>query len=70
MSEHLWAVVLAAGEGRRLAALTERLHGVPVPKQFAADAGWSDLGSPDRVFSALGRTGELGSLEERLRAAV
>ena len=32
----LWAIVLAAGEGTRLAALTEALHGREVPKQFAA----------------------------------
>jgi mannose-1-phosphate guanylyltransferase len=33
--EHLWAIVLAAGEGKRLAALTRALHGATVPKQFA-----------------------------------
>ena len=32
----LWAIVLAAGEGTRLAALTSALHGREVPKQFAA----------------------------------
>jgi mannose-1-phosphate guanylyltransferase len=34
-----WAIVLAAGEGTRLSALTEALHGRPVPKQFAALCG-------------------------------
>jgi mannose-1-phosphate guanylyltransferase len=33
--DRLWAVVLAAGEGTRLAALTRSLYGAPVPKQFA-----------------------------------
>lgn len=31
----LWAIILAAGEGRRLAALTRAWHGQPRPKQFA-----------------------------------
>lgn len=35
----LWAIVLAAGEGTRLAALTAAVHGRPVPKQFAAIHG-------------------------------
>ncbi|HEY5283860.1 MAG TPA: hypothetical protein VIM14_13795, partial [Polyangia bacterium] len=34
--ENLWAIVLAAGEGTRLAALTRALHGFDMPKQFAA----------------------------------
>jgi mannose-1-phosphate guanylyltransferase len=33
--DRLWAVVLAAGEGTRLAALTRTLYGTAVPKQFA-----------------------------------
>jgi mannose-1-phosphate guanylyltransferase len=33
---HLWAIVLAAGEGMRLSAVTAALHGRAVPKQFAA----------------------------------
>ena len=32
----LWAIVLAAGEGKRLAQVTRRLYGWDVPKQFAA----------------------------------
>jgi mannose-1-phosphate guanylyltransferase len=34
--ENLWAVVLAAGEGSRMAPLTRALYGHEVPKQFAA----------------------------------
>jgi mannose-1-phosphate guanylyltransferase len=34
--ENLWAVVLAAGEGSRMAALTRALYGRELPKQFAA----------------------------------
>ena len=34
-SNHAWAVVLAAGAGSRLAPLTRRLYGYPLPKQFA-----------------------------------
>src|SRR4051812_33488561 len=30
-----WAIVLAGGEGTRLAALTRAIHGRDVPKQFA-----------------------------------
>ncbi|HEY0714105.1 MAG TPA: sugar phosphate nucleotidyltransferase [Polyangia bacterium] len=33
---HLWAIVLAAGEGTRMAALTTALHGRAIPKQFAS----------------------------------
>lgn len=32
----LWAVVLAGGQGRRLAVLTRAIYGEPRPKQFAA----------------------------------
>src|SRR5689334_11977026 len=32
----LWAIVLAGGEGKRLAALTRAVYGRDVPKQFAA----------------------------------
>lgn len=38
-SDRLWAVVLAAGEGSRLATLTRLLYGRDVPKQFAALLG-------------------------------
>jgi mannose-1-phosphate guanylyltransferase len=33
---HEWAIVLAAGEGQRLARVTRALYGHDVPKQFAA----------------------------------
>ena len=35
----LWAIVLAAGEGTRLASVTRALYGREVPKQFAALTG-------------------------------
>jgi mannose-1-phosphate guanylyltransferase len=34
--DHLWAIVLAAGEGRRLSSLTRDARGVPVPKQYCS----------------------------------
>jgi mannose-1-phosphate guanylyltransferase len=34
--DRTWAIVLAAGEGRRLAPLTRALYGHDLPKQFAA----------------------------------
>ena len=40
---NLWAVILAAGEGSRLASLTRNLYGRPVPKQFATLAGERSL---------------------------
>ena len=33
--KHLWAIILAAGEGKRLAPLTRTLYGWELPKQFA-----------------------------------
>lgn len=41
--DRLWAIVLAAGEGKRLAPLTERLYGGALPKQFAVLAGERSL---------------------------
>jgi mannose-1-phosphate guanylyltransferase len=38
-----WAVVLAGGDGTRLATLTEALHSRPIPKQFACIAGRESL---------------------------
>ncbi len=40
---HLWAVVLAGGEGARLSPLTRRLYGEPRPKQFAILTGGKSL---------------------------
>jgi mannose-1-phosphate guanylyltransferase len=34
--QHTWAIVLAAGNGTRLASLTRDAHGATVPKQFCA----------------------------------
>ena len=38
-----WSIVLAAGDGARLAPLTRLLYGRPVPKQFATLRGGSSL---------------------------
>src|SRR5262245_29152750 len=32
--EHLWALILAGGDGTRLQALTRRISGAPIPKQY------------------------------------
>lgn len=40
---HVWAVVLAAGEGKRLAGLTTAIYGYPLPKQFAVLDGRRSL---------------------------
>src|SRR5262249_21067056 len=40
---HLWAIVLAGGEGVRLQPLTRELYGEPRPKQFAALTGHATL---------------------------
>ena len=37
--ERPWALVLAGGEGRRLRALTQRIAGAPIPKQYCRIAG-------------------------------
>lgn len=51
---NLWSIVLAAGEGRRMAKLTRALYGREVPKQFAAldDSEQSFL---QRTMSRVGR---------------
>jgi mannose-1-phosphate guanylyltransferase len=36
MQRRLWAIVLAGGEGTRLAEMTRRLYGCALPKQFVA----------------------------------
>ncbi len=38
-----WAIILAGGEGRRLAAYTRRLAGRPIPKQFCRLLGRTTL---------------------------
>jgi mannose-1-phosphate guanylyltransferase len=56
----VWAIVLAAGEGTRLAAVTRRLYGRDLPKQFAALTGPRTLlqMTMDRIASLVppGRT--------------
>lgn len=42
-SDHLWAIVLAGGDGARLLPLTRALHGWDVPKQYARLAGRRSL---------------------------
>lgn len=37
--KHIWVVVLAAGDGRRVSALTADDHGRPVPKQYSTLGG-------------------------------
>lgn len=39
LRRHTWAIVLAGGDGTRLADLTAALHGRPTPKQFAMIGG-------------------------------
>lgn len=41
--DHVWTVVLAAGDGTRLRPLTRALHGEDLPKQFAVIAGRRSL---------------------------
>jgi mannose-1-phosphate guanylyltransferase len=43
MGGNLWAVILAAGEGARLASLTQKLYGTALPKQFAVLRGEASL---------------------------
>ena len=52
--EDLWAIVLAAGEGQRLAHVTQILYGRPIPKQFAALDGTRTL-----LQSTMDRIGDL-----------
>lgn len=50
-----WVIVLAGGEGRRLAPLTAALYGRPVPKQFAVLDGRESL-LRSTLMRALGLT--------------
>lgn len=40
---NLWALVLAGGDGRRLQALTRRITGAPIPKQYCRLLGGRSL---------------------------
>jgi len=43
LGTHTWALVLAAGEGRRLSSLTTDANGITVPKQFCSLEGGPSL---------------------------
>jgi mannose-1-phosphate guanylyltransferase len=55
---HVWPLILAAGEGRRLQTLTRNSAGAHVPKQFC-----SLLGGPSLLHDALSRAGSIGPRE-------
>lgn len=55
---HNWALVLAAGEGRRLQVLTTTVSGIKVPKQFC-----SLHGGPSLLHDALRRAAEVAPVE-------
>src|SRR5262245_46382528 len=38
-SDHLWALVLAGGDGTRLQAITRLITGAPIPKQYCRIIG-------------------------------
>jgi mannose-1-phosphate guanylyltransferase len=42
-NQHLWAVILAAGEGKRVKDLTRDRRGLPAPKQYSLIDGGSTL---------------------------
>lgn len=48
--DHIWAIVLAGGEGTRLGDLTRSAEGSRIPKQF-----WSPDGGPTLVARAIAR---------------
>lgn len=62
--DHLWALVLAAGEGTRLKPLTTGEDGIPVPKQYC-----SLHGGPSLLENAL-RRAEAVTQEERVCTVV
>jgi mannose-1-phosphate guanylyltransferase len=43
ITEETWVIILAGGEGKRLAPLTRALYGVDLPKQFAALRGTTSM---------------------------
>jgi len=55
---HVWALVLAGGEGKRLHALTTKPCGTPVPKQFCSLRGERSL-----IEDAIERAGALVDTE-------
>ena len=51
-------IILAGGDGTRLAALTRRLAGDGRPKMLpVSGVGWNDLGDPARVRAIQERIG-------------
>jgi mannose-1-phosphate guanylyltransferase len=56
-----WALVLAGGDGRRLQALTQKISGVPIPKQYCRIVGEHSL-----LESTLLRTGHMVPPERTL----
>jgi mannose-1-phosphate guanylyltransferase len=54
-ASQLWAVVLAGGEGTRLASLTRALYGAELPKQFAVLSGCRSMlqTTVDRILPLL-----------------
>jgi mannose-1-phosphate guanylyltransferase len=69
-SSRLWAVVLAGGEGRRLAGLTRDALGRPVPKQFARFGGSRSLlrVALDRAAAVAGKDRRVVVVQESHRA--
>jgi mannose-1-phosphate guanylyltransferase len=63
-SGNIWALVLAAGEGRRLRTLTTTRNGLAIPKQFC-----SLEGGPSLLREALARAGAVAA-PERICAIV
>jgi mannose-1-phosphate guanylyltransferase len=78
-----WAIILAGGDRNRLQDLTRFISGDDRPKQFcpiidndtrllalrAPDLGWSDLGHPQRVLTALDEWGSRPSWMNAWREA-
>jgi mannose-1-phosphate guanylyltransferase len=58
-NQNTWSVVLAAGDGTRLAALTADAEGNPVPKQFCSLAGDGSL-----LQDAIGRDAQVAPREQ------